>query len=371
MGSKKTRSNIENLQTQIQNLKCQNIFPPTDHEFEEYCTTMLLDQLPDGTPAKNEKYYLLSDILPQDYELRKNLRTKRLESILAQHQHERTDRSFTKECLYCRDVITGLRSDYLEHLFQKHFLQLGRPENLVFVDELIDIVQHNLEILKCLYCEKIFKDRSTLKEHMRKKGHKKINPNIQLYDKFFLVNYKNEKAKHVKTMSSKDEEKEDEKLEPSSDQDEDWSDWDEETVQLTCLFCKTKSSDFSSLKEHMLSDHEVDFDESTKDLTFYQKIKTVNYVRRQIHILQCVTCDEKFECFENLSEHMNVESHFGIGEKKQWDKAEFFFPTYEVDGVLCLLDDPNEKDEVLIIPEDNSMERNKDAESLSLESFKL
>lgn len=331
---------------------------------------MLLDQLPDGTPAKNEKYYLLSDILPQDYELRKNLRTKRLENVLAQHQFERTDRNFKKECLYCRDVITGLRSEYLEHLFQKHFLQLGRPENLVFIDDLIKIIQQNLETLKCLYCEKIFKDRSTLKEHMRKKGHKKINPNIQLYDRFFLVNYKNEKAKHVKTMAAKVEEKDDEKLE-QSDQEEDWSDWAEETVQLTCLFCKDLSSDFSSLKEHMLADHGVNFDENTKELTFYQKIKIVNYVRRQIHIIQCVTCDEKFDTFENLSDHMKAESHFGIGEKKQWDKPEFFFPTYEDDGVLCLLDDPNEKDEVLIIPEDNSLQRNKDAESLSLESFNL
>lgn len=332
---------------------------------------MLLDQLPDGTPSKNEKFYLLSDILPQDYELRKNLRTKRLETILAQHQFERTDRNFTKECLYCRDVVKGLRSDYLEHLFQKHFLQLGRPENLVFIDELIEIVQNNLQTLKCLYCEKIFKDRSTLKEHMRKKGHKKINPNIAVYDKYFLVNYKNEKAKHVKNMPTKIEEKVDEKLEVVSDNEEDWSDWDEETVQLTCLYCEFKCSDFTGLKGHMLYDHEINFDALTKDYTFYQKIKIVNYVRRQIHILRCVTCNEKFENSESLMNHLKAESHFGIGEKKQWDNSEFFFPTYEDDGVLCLLEDPNENDEVLIIPEDNGLERNRDAESLSLESFKL
>lgn len=331
---------------------------------------MLLDQLPDGTPSKNEKYYLLSDIVPQDYELRKNLRTKRLEEILAQHQFERTDRNFTKECLYCRDVITGLRSEYLEHLFNKHFLQLGRPENLVFIDELINKVQQSLEDLKCLYCEKIFKDRPTLKEHMRKKGHKKINPNIQFYDKYFLQNYKNEKAKHVKNMPSpKLVEKLDEKLE--SDHEEDWSDWDEENIQLTCLYCKFKNSDFTDLKAHMSAEHRVNFDEETKNFTFYQKIKIVNFVRRQIQILQCIKCDEKFEELESLLDHMNKEDHFGIGEKKQWDQAEFFFPTYEDDGVLCVLDDPNDKDEIIIIPEDSKLERNLDAENLSLESFKL
>lgn len=43
--------------------------------------------------------------------------------------------------------------------------------------------------LLCLYCEKTFKDRFTLKEHMRKKLHKKLNPNNKEYDQFYLVNY--------------------------------------------------------------------------------------------------------------------------------------------------------------------------------------
>lgn len=46
-----------------------------------------------------------------------------------------------------------------------------------------------LHRLLCLYCEKTFKDRFTLKEHMRKKLHKKLNPNNKEYDEFYLVNY--------------------------------------------------------------------------------------------------------------------------------------------------------------------------------------
>lgn len=159
----------------------------------EYCTTMLMDQLPDGTPAKEEKYYLLCDVLPQDNELRRKLHEKRLQSAMTQHQFERTDTSFERVCLYCRDVVGPTRSAYLEHLFSKHFLQLGKSENLVYVDELIETVQDKMDKLICLFCEKEFKDRPTLKEHMRKKGHKRINPDIKSYDRFFLMNYKYEK----------------------------------------------------------------------------------------------------------------------------------------------------------------------------------
>lgn len=43
--------------------------------------------------------------------------------------------------------------------------------------------------LICIYCEKIFKDRLVLKEHMRKKFHKCINPHNKMYDKFYINNY--------------------------------------------------------------------------------------------------------------------------------------------------------------------------------------
>lgn len=43
--------------------------------------------------------------------------------------------------------------------------------------------------LQCLYCEKIFRDYSTLKDHMRKKQHKKINGHNHTYDRFYAINY--------------------------------------------------------------------------------------------------------------------------------------------------------------------------------------
>uniref|UniRef100_A0A1A9X2H0 C2H2-type domain-containing protein n=1 Tax=Glossina brevipalpis TaxID=37001 RepID=A0A1A9X2H0_9MUSC len=370
------------------------------HEFEEYCTTMLLDQLPDGTFSKNEKYYLLSDILPKDRELRNKLTEKRLETVLSQHQYELTDRNFQRECLYCRDVISGLRSTYIEHLFSKHFLQLGKPENLVFIDEMIAKVANNLEKLICLYCEKVFKDRATLKEHMRKKGHKRVNPNNRSYDKYFLENYRSttqvhdkkhlsypQKRKQKLTNKNQDGEtscplKDDESIDfkqniihhSEEDSDSDWSDWNGESLQtLTCLYCTEQCKDFTIFKQHVLAKHSLDFDDCLKGLNFYQRIKMVNYVRRQTCLHRCVTCNRRFEDNNELLQHLGKETHYGVGGQKQWDKPEYFFPTYEDDGLLCLLDDnPNDDIDdtvVRIISEETVANINKDAEKLSLENF--
>ncbi|KAH8234109.1 hypothetical protein KR038_001764 [Drosophila bunnanda] len=368
------------------------------HEFEQYCTTMFLDQLPDGKYSKNEKYYLLCDILPQDYELRRRLKEQRLSKALERHQFELTDRNFSKECLFCRTVIKGLRADYLDHLFDKHFLLVGKPEKLVYVDELLDHLEENLNQLICLYCEKIFKDRPTLKEHMRKKGHKRINPNRREYDKYFLINYNRgpaaptpRKQHHQKRRQasasvstsvdldtgSVDFDKHFARPDSDGEHDSDWSDWagDGEPSAIKCLFCSHMGENFSDLKEHMNETHQLDFDRATSSLNFYQRVKVVNYLRRQICMLRCVICDLHFDDQKLLAEHMVQESHCGIGNKASWDKPEFFFPYMENDGLLCVLDDSAgdepDADVVRIISEDNLAQINKDAESLSLENFKL
>ncbi|XP_002062718.2 zinc finger protein 277 [Drosophila willistoni] len=370
-----------------------------DHEFEQYCTTMFLDQLPDGTYAKNEKYYLLCDILPQDYELRQSLKEQRLKSALERHHYELTDRNFSKDCLFCRTVIKGLRADYLDHLFDKHFLLVGKPEKLVYVDELLNQLEKNLNRLICLFCEKTFKDRPTLKEHMRKKGHKRINPNRKEYDKYFLINYnrgsqpQQSRQGHQKRQTSRrkcsnstvekegsvDFDKHFARQDSDGEHDSDWSDWagddEAEGNSFKCLYCPHLDNQFADLKQHMNEIHHLDFEMETKSLNFYERVKIVNYVRRQICMLRCVSCDLQFDEFDLLEEHMTQELHCGIGRRLNWDKPEFFFPYMENDGLLCVLDDTGadeeEMDMVRIISEDSMAEINKDAERLSLENFKL
>lgn len=59
-------------------------------------------------------------------------------------RQEREDRSFVRGCLFCRHVEKGSRSDYLTHLSYQHNLQLGRPDNLVFIDRLVDKIEEKL-----------------------------------------------------------------------------------------------------------------------------------------------------------------------------------------------------------------------------------
>lgn len=374
-------------------------FNGMDDNLPNYCTTMLLDQMPDGTLSKDEKYYLLCDVLPQDNELRQQLHKKRLEQTLEQHQLERIDTKYSRACLFCRDRIETTRSDYVKHLFSKHFLQLGKPENLVYIDELIDTVQNKLNALICVYCEKVFRDRPTLKEHMRKKGHKRINPNNTNYDRFFLVNYQSGKfsaeqtrrGRHgwkIKSSAQKptDSSSTENLNEPSSlfesDNDSNWSDWDGEQEEIKCLYCIQTARDFAKLKAHMNEVHGIDFDSRTLELTFYERIKVVNFIRRQMELTQCVVCDEQFAENIELEQHMKLMEHCSIGTREQWDRPEYYFPTREDDPFLCSLNDvcgPNhtddeyesittiEKSPVVVVPEDSNVSINLHAEALSKE----
>lgn len=371
----------------------------------EFCTTMCMDQLPDGTPAKAEKYYLLCDVLPEDNELRRNLYVKRLETVLAQHQFERTDTTFKRNCLYCRDVICGYRADFLEHLFSKHFLQLGKPGNLVFIDELIEYVQETMTALICLFCEKKFRDRSTLKEHMRKKGHKRINPDNKSYDKFFLINYRNEKQnddgggrrkskqkfksstqtkphatskfKNKYEKSSVRQEDVESSVFQTDNSDSDWSDWEGDQPVLICLFCSLKDTNFSKLKTHMSEEHWVDFDKLTSEFTFYDRVKIVNFIRRQMHLMKCIKCEEEFSNADDFQWHLYEKQHFDIGDRKEWDLPQYFFPTYEDDAFLCSLDDTDldengcilNRTAVIVHSEDTKVCINADAEALSKEQL--
>lgn len=337
----------------------------------------------------------MSDDLPLDLDLRTRLHRKRLEAVLTQHQFERTDQTYSRKCLFCRDVMTGTnRASFLEHLFNQHFLNLGRPTNLVYINELIDDVEDKLNRLICLFCSKVFKDRSSLKDHMRKKGHKRINPKNETFDKYYLINYKKELkeegARDKTTGGSKDQVQalvaEHSRVFQTADgTDSDWSDWEGDPESISCLFCAHTELKFGLLKTHIHKEHSLDLDNELADLSFYQKVKVVNYIRRQMYTSKCVTCAEAFDTRSALEAHLAEAKHYGIGNKAQWDQPEFFFPTYEDDPVLCCLDDtasssstrsaspqPEPDDaNVVIIAEEFQSAVNLDAEALSKEFMKF
>ena len=126
-----------------------------------------------------------------------------------------------------------------------------------------------------------------------------------------------------------------------------------------CLFCPATYADFGDLLDHMNLVHEFDYKSTVKQmkLNFYQQVKLINYIRRQIYLNRCIYCDEKFENSEALMNHMKEQNHLRPpAEKDSWDQSQFFFPTYENDNFLCLIedDDGTEKndEEAPVIPQE-------------------
>lgn len=308
---------------------------------------MLLDSKPDGTKSKDEEYYLLSDVLPEDKELRSNLQQTKLENLLERHQFERENKEYVRECLFCRFVSTTTRSTYLNHLYEKHNFHIAKPDNLIFIDDLVNLVAQKLDKLQCIYCEGLFKDRTILKEHMRKKGHKRINPDNKEYDKYFLVNYIGDKSKpkhNSKPYNNKNRNSKnlDHEQDSNPDSDPDWSEWTEENGPvITCLLCDHTESEYENTLDHMERKHDFVFTKVTAGKNFYHKVKIVNYIRRQIHLKQCLSCELKFDDGKNLEKHIKETKHWEI-RKESWDQPEYYFPTYEDDLFLCFIHDDDE-----------------------------
>ncbi|KAK7891252.1 hypothetical protein WMY93_023215 [Mugilogobius chulae] len=81
------------------------------------------------------------------------------------------------------------------------------------------------------------------------------------------------------------------------------------------------------------------------NLHFYQQVKLVNFIRRQIHQSRCYGCEQRFENRQAVLQHLSTEGHI-------------LFPTYENDALLCTLSDSDDDDEdadgVPVIAEDIS-----------------
>lgn len=333
----------------------------SEKDLAEYCTTMLVDTKSGDLFVKDQKYYLLSDVLPEDSQLRRDLQQTRLEQILAHQKLERDDKSYERECLFCRTVVKGTRSDFLIHLHEKHNFYIAKFDNLIFTADLIEKLNDKLVNCICVYCEKVFKDRVILKEHMRKKGHKRINPNNKEYDVFFVSNYlelgknwqsylknvglKKQRKKSINSGNNSNSKKA--KEESSSDSDTNWSDWDEkEITSMVCLLCKHSQSLYSDIITHMKVKHSFDFDALTKNQNFYDKLKMVNYIRRQTYFIRCIECNEEFPNNETLLAHMSTENHMKITNPTSWNQPEFYFSTYEDDGFLFNLEDEEEVEDI-------------------------
>ena len=234
----------------------------------------------DGGGMEEREFSFLSDVLAEDKELRKQLQMDRLEQVLRVQEQERRDENFNRSCLFCRQTYTS-SSELFDHMAFDHNFNVGQPDNLVFIHEFLDALESKLEQLLCLYCEKYFKSREVLKEHMRKKMHKQLNPKNKDWDRFYLVNYL-ETGKTWEDVMRDDADRFEESLptawdtpENNDDDDREWGDWRDDLGGAVCLFCPASYQDTSEILEHMNIVHGFNFTKIKTDLNlnFYQQVK--------------------------------------------------------------------------------------------------
>ncbi|XP_072027665.1 zinc finger protein 277-like [Amphiura filiformis] len=309
---------------------------------KEFCSTIRKE---DSVTGQKRKYFLLSDALEEDKQIREYLQRKRLQVILEAQQKERIDTSFSRSCLFCSHYFEGNRAALIDHMAFDHHFSIGKPDDLVFTKEFLDIIEEVLNSLKCLFCERTFKDRPTLKEHMRKKSHKRLNPKNRLYDRFYVINYL-ELGRNWQVAQS---EREKDSRNNSDEENDEWQDWEEDETgaSAVCLFCSMSSPTVNKLKTHMTKQHNFDLDQMKEGLNFYHQVKLVNYIRRRIHQTSCISCDQQCDDIHSLLDHMTTTKHIKqLPNKTEWDQPQYFFPTYENDNLLCALDEDDDDDKI-------------------------
>ena len=269
---------------------------------------------------------------------------------------------------------------------QQHNFSFGNPDSLVFTDEFLDLIDEKLNRRVCLYCEHSFKDWNALKEHMRKKFHKHLNPFNKDYDKFYVNNYmrgeKNWKPtansstinkltdslKELKTDASTSKSTECDHL-PSKegdgeeDEDENWDDWTqttEEPLKILCLFCDQSMTSLEKFENHLLVDHKFQF-QTVFSYPFYKQVKLVNYVRRCRLDTKCINCDLKFKQESDLIRHYEEEEksgHLYWPEEAKFDFPQYYLPTLEDDDLLrTLVDCEQAEEEPPVIPENEPVNK--------------
>ena len=103
--------------------------------------------------APQEFFFLLSDELPEDRQLRERLNGRRLERILQYQEHDRARSDFSQMCIFCSTKFEGSYAQVVEffnHMSSKHQFNVGHPDNMVFIEEFIETIRTRLNAFQCL-----------------------------------------------------------------------------------------------------------------------------------------------------------------------------------------------------------------------------
>ncbi|CAB3397731.1 unnamed protein product [Caenorhabditis bovis] len=330
--------------------------------------------------GETDYYYLMSENVAEDRTLRQRLAMRRLEEALSCQQREREDTSFQLQCIFCRYNARGNRSKIIHHLYMIHHLNLGSPDNLVFVTEYIEHLKEKLHRNECIYCEKVFPDRNTLMDHMRKRNHREVNPKNHYYDKFYIINYL-ELGKRWLDVLAEDFEDTMPTFQDSDEEEEDqeWCEWQEDNLdadetRVVCLLCEHTDDNASTLLEHMKATHEFDVLKLFQEAKFtsYQRLRLINYIRKQNYHANCWVCsDENLENPLALSKHIQEHKPLkALPDSSIWDNEENLVPLFGNDHFLWQLESMLEEGEDFTDGDDEFEDATKKFKKLVIDSKK-
>jgi len=301
--------------------------------------------------GKQEEYFLLCDALPEDHQLREELQLSKLKSLLLRQEFERKDEGFVGVCPFCSQTFQGNRVLLFDHMIKDHNFNVGHPDNIVNVHEFLETIRNKLESRQCLFCEQVFKSRLTLREHMRKKGHRCLNPKNKEFDRFYMINYL-ELGKNWQVILTEPE---------SLDEDDDWSGWNGENPSCFCFFCPASFNEADKVYDHMKAEHKFDFKHirDDKQLSFYQQVKMINYIRREVHTHACDGEVDPGAIAAGVLEQLTCNT--------RWKQPQYYFPACEDDSMLCHLemnDGASDPEDTIVISEDDKELRDAARESV-------
>jgi hypothetical protein len=294
-------------------------------------------------------YYHITETIPEDYSLRQRLAMRRLEEALSCQQREREDKTFQLQCIFCRYTARGNRSKIIHHLYMIHQLNLGSPDNLVFVTEYIEHLKNKMQNNECIYCEKQFQDKNTLMDHMRKRNHREVNPKNHYYDKFYIINYL-ELGKRWLDVLAEDFEDTMATFQDSDEEEEDnsWCEWQEDNlaideVRVLCLMCDENNETVEGILDHMKESHKLDLLHEIEEhkMNLYDRMKFINFIRKQNFNGACWICQRSdIGNTMQLAKHLKEEEtpFKGMPESSVWNAEENLVPMFGNDHLLWLLE---------------------------------
>ncbi|KAL0233887.1 hypothetical protein PCE1_002392 [Barthelona sp. PCE] len=289
--------------------------------------------------AANDTVVVDPDVFEWDMELRQTINQMKLKQMLQLKEFERSkEYYFKRQCLFCNKNFTQTES-YFTHMLHVHQFNVGRPDNLVNIADFCDTMEERVQSCMCLFCDRTFKSPRVLKQHMRKKGHFKLDANNSYWDRFYLVNYANPGM----AWQDVDKERSAQNSTPVEQTEESVNDWVAEEGEhdldciCTCLFCKEMLPSANQAIRHVLTNHGMDLHAIYADLEldYYGMVQMITYIRKNVKVHKCIHCNQSFKNHRSLLIHMEREGHYKLPEDTSvWRVEENLVPIDSEDALL-------------------------------------